>query len=419
MLILLVAANALSVGDRMLLSVATEPVRLELGLTDPQMALANGFLFAVFNLLGGLMVARYVDRGNRKRILVWGIAGWSLATAATGLATDFTTLAIARVAVGLGEATVFPAAMSLIPDLFERPLRGRAIAGYQTSGFIGVTAFTSLAGWMAGLYGWRTMFLVFGVAGILFALVVQWSGTEPPRPEGADERPFANTGPRDITAACRRVFSMPGFASLTLAFGLAGLVAAVVGTWGPAILQRSHGVSLAQVGVSIGLASGLCGVLGTLLAGVLVDALSARGAAASRMLFVPIVALPLSAPFLLGFAFSPTFGATVIHAGAMSFMLGCGVAPCLTYAMTCVSPQDRGVAAFVLLASAALVGSSLGPLLVAELSNLLAPRAGSESLRLAFSGTLLAPVMAAVLLEFARRKAAAPVTLDALAMRAR
>jgi MFS family permease len=130
---LLFLANVLNTGDRGLLGVVTEQVRGELSLSDTQMSLANGLFFTVFNLVGGLFLARMIDRGNRVRILAFGIAGWSLATAATGLATDFATLALARIGVGIGEATAFPAAMSLIPDLYSAQARGRAVAVFQSS----------------------------------------------------------------------------------------------------------------------------------------------------------------------------------------------------------------------------------------------------------------------------------------------
>ena len=108
MLLLLVLANVLSVGDRMLLGVVTEPIRLELALSDVQMSLANGLFFVLFHLGGGFVVARLVDRGNRKRILAIGIAVWSLATAATGLAQDFLSLSIARVGLGVAEPRCSP-----------------------------------------------------------------------------------------------------------------------------------------------------------------------------------------------------------------------------------------------------------------------------------------------------------------------
>lgn len=407
MLLLLVLANILSVGDRMLLGVVTEPIRLELALSDVQMSLANGLFFVLFHLGGGFVVARLVDRGNRKRILAIGIAVWSLATAATGLAHDFLSLSIARAGLGIAEAAVFPAALSLIPDLFEKNVRGRAIAIFQTSGFLGVMTCTSIAGLVAGTIGWRNMFLIFGAVGIAFASLVQLTGREPPRGSRPGDAQPPPPYIEDLIGACRRVVGLPGFACLALAFGVAAMVAASTGAWGPAFLQRSHGVTLAQVGLAIGLSSGLGGIAGTLLAGFMIDALAKRNHLPAAMLRIPIAVLPLCVPFLLGFVFSPSLGITVACAGAMSLVLGCSVAPCVTYAVTSVIPADRGIASIVMLAAAGLVGSAFGPFIIAAVSELLAMRFGSESLRYALSILALAPLVAAALLVVARRQVAA------------
>ena len=153
-LFLLFLSNILNVADRTLLGVVTEQVRTDLALSDTQMSLANGLFFTLFNLVGGLFLSRLIDRGNRKRILAFGIAGWSIATAATGLAQDFFTLSLARIAVGIGEATAFPAAMSLIPDLFRPQARGKAVAVYQSSAFVGIVGGTIAAGILAAALGW-------------------------------------------------------------------------------------------------------------------------------------------------------------------------------------------------------------------------------------------------------------------------
>jgi MFS family permease len=403
MLLLLILANVLSVGDRMLLSVTTEPIRQELALSDRQIAVVNGLLFVVFHLVAGLFVARLIDRGNRMRLLSMGIAGWSIAAAATGIADDFASLSLARIGLGVGEATVFPAAMSLLPDLFARQTRGRAIACFQTSGFLGVMGGASLAGLLAAAYGWRAMFVLFGVAGVAFSLVIHFSASEPRREAQIGKPLAAAPYPADLASAGRRVLNVPGFLCLALSFGFAGMVVAVVAAWGPAVLQRSHSLSLAQVGLVIGVASGVGGILGTLLAGVLVDRLQASGALC-RMLTVPAVALPVSIPLLLGFALAPSLAATVFCAVALSFVLGCAVAPCVTYAVCCVEPGDRGVAGFLMLASAGLIGSSLGPLVAAEVSDQLAASLGSESLRYAIASLTLAPLLATGLLQLARRQ---------------
>ena len=153
-LFVLFLANIFNQGDRILFGTVVDPIGRDLAISDTQMSLASGLLFVLFNLVGGLFIARFVDRGNRVRILAIGVAGWSLATAATGLSTDFATLSLARIATGIGEATAFPAAMSLIPDLFRADARGRAIAIFQTSSFVGIVGGTIIGGVLAAAIGW-------------------------------------------------------------------------------------------------------------------------------------------------------------------------------------------------------------------------------------------------------------------------
>jgi MFS family permease len=88
-LFLLFLANFLNVADRALLGIVVDPVKAELALSDTQMSLVSGTAFVLFNLLVGIFIARWVDHGNRKRILILGIAVWSGATALTGLAQGF------------------------------------------------------------------------------------------------------------------------------------------------------------------------------------------------------------------------------------------------------------------------------------------------------------------------------------------
>ena len=403
-LFMLFLVNALNVGDRTLLGVVTEPVRMELNLSDTQMSLANGFLFVLFNLVGGLIIARFVDRGNRTRILAMGIAGWSVATAATGLAEDFFTLSLARIGVGIGEATAFPAAMSLIPDLFSPTARGKAIAVFQSSTLVGVIGGTILAGVLAASFGWRVMFQICGAAGVFVALVLLVTVREPRREAPSDAGAALPWG-RDLLDALRRVLRQPGFPMLALAFGASGMMVAVLGAWGPAFLQRSHGVPLAQVGVVIGPAVGIGGIAGMLVSGALADRLAARHGDTLAMLRVPLIALPLSVPFLAGFVALPTIGLTMLSAAMMNFLVSCSYAPCVNYAVTNVGPADRGLVSSLLLAASGLVGSGLGPFIVGVASDLLTPTYGSNGLRYAIGAMIPTPLIAFALLWLAVRQA--------------
>lgn len=228
-LFLLALANVLNVGDRMLLGVVTEPVRLELALSDTQMSLANGFLFVLFNLVAGVFIARLADRSNRVHILAVGIAAWSISTAATGFAQDFPALALARVGVGIGEATAFPAVMSLIPDLFRPQARGKAVGVFQASSFIGIVGGTVLAGVLAASLGCRMMFFVCGVGGVVLATLVVLTVREPQREAAPDPAADPARWLAGLKAGLRRVCSAPGFLPLAVGFGISAMMGAVLG----------------------------------------------------------------------------------------------------------------------------------------------------------------------------------------------
>jgi MFS family permease len=403
-LFVLFLVNAVNVGDRTLLGVVTEPVRLDLHLSDTQMSLANGFLFVLFNLVGGLVIARFVDRGNRKIILALGLIGWSMATAATGFAHDFFTLSLARVGVGIGEATAFPAAMSLIPDLFGSTARGKAIGVFQSSTLVGVIGGTIAAGVMAAALGWRVMFEICGGVGVALALVLLTTVREPLR-EGASGAPLASAWAQDLVDGLRRILGQAGFPAMALGFGASGMMVAVLGAWGPAFLQRSHGVPLAQVGVVIGPAVGIGGIAGMLVSGAFADRLAARHGDTLAMLRIPLIALPLSIPFIAGFIASPTLLMTMLSAAAMNFLVSSTYAPCVSYAVTNVAPGDRGLVSSVLLAAAGLIGSGLGPFIVGAMSDLLTPTYGDEGLRYAIGFMIPTPAIAFALMWLAVRQA--------------
>jgi MFS family permease len=101
---------------------------------------------------------------------------------------------LARILVGIGEATAFPVAMSMIPDLFRTETRGRAVSIYQSSNFVGIVGGAILAGVLAALMGWRSMFIVCGGAGLAVAALLALTVREPARARADDESPWP-TGP--------------------------------------------------------------------------------------------------------------------------------------------------------------------------------------------------------------------------------
>ncbi|HSG55796.1 MAG TPA: MFS transporter [Paracoccaceae bacterium] len=404
-LAVLFLTNFLSVADRALLGVVTEPVRQELALSDTQMSLANGLLFVGFNLVAGVFIARMVDRGNRKRILIWGVAAWSLATALTGFATDFYTLSLARIAVGIGEATAFPVALSMIPDLYRAQRRAGAVAIFQISTYVGIIGGTIVAGIFAAVLGWRNMFVICGAAGIGVIALLILTVREPAREvlEGDDRPPLAFFA--DLLDGMRRILAQPGYIALATGFGFSTAVVSTLGAWGPAFFQRVHGVPLAEVGLVIGPPVGLGGIAGMMFAGLLANRLAKRRGRQSDMLFIPMIALPLAVPVVAAFLYSPSLVASTVAVGGMNFLLSCAWAPCLALALALAASTDRALASTLMLVASGLLGGGLGPLVVGLVSDFATSGQDAAGLRLGMSFMIVVPAISVILLIIAWRQA--------------
>jgi MFS family permease len=133
----LTALYTLSFIDRQVLGLVLEPIRGHLGLTDTQVSLLAGSAFALFYVTLGLPLGRLADRANRRNLILAGVFLWSLMTAACGLASSFWQLFAARVGVGIGEAALSPAALSIISDYFPPEKRARPLAMYTLALAIG------------------------------------------------------------------------------------------------------------------------------------------------------------------------------------------------------------------------------------------------------------------------------------------
>ena len=117
---LLTVASTLSFIDRQILNVMIGPIKRDLGnLTDTEISLIIGLAFSLVYTLATLPLARAADHRNRRNIIAAGIFTWSLMTALAGKADNFRNLFLARMGVGIGEATLGPASVSMLADYFD------------------------------------------------------------------------------------------------------------------------------------------------------------------------------------------------------------------------------------------------------------------------------------------------------------
>jgi MFS family permease len=181
----LVVVYILNFIDRQILAILAVDIKRDLGLSDGQLGFLGGAAFAVFYALFGVPLGRLADRWNRVRLLTIGLVLWSTMTAMSGFTRNFFTLSLARMGVGVGEATASPTAYSLISDYFPSRQRATALAIYSSGLYIGggvslligakISKWWDAAypgGGLAGLVGWQAAFVAVGLPGVLLALWV-------------------------------------------------------------------------------------------------------------------------------------------------------------------------------------------------------------------------------------------------------
>ncbi|WP_372916897.1 spinster family MFS transporter [Sandarakinorhabdus sp.] len=184
-LALLVLVYVMNFIDRQILSILAEDIKRDLGLSDSELGFLYGTAFAVFYALFGVPIGRLADNWVRTRLLALGLTLWSGMTALSGLAGSFNQLSLARIGVGVGEATAGPSAYSMISDWFPKERRATALSIYAAGLYLGggvslLIGAVVVKGWNTaypgggplGLVGWQAAFMAVGLPGLLLALWV-------------------------------------------------------------------------------------------------------------------------------------------------------------------------------------------------------------------------------------------------------
>ena len=188
------------------------------------MGFLTGFAFALFYTVAGIPIARWADRGVRRNLIALGLAVWSGMTALSGAAQSYLHLALARIGVGVGEAAGSPPAHSLISDYFAPEKRATAISIYNSGIHVGVMLGYLAGGWIEEAFNWRIAFLVVGVPGVIFALVVRFTVQEPER--GRTEKvSSAGETQESMMDVFRFMLRLRSFVLLSIATGIAAFSA--------------------------------------------------------------------------------------------------------------------------------------------------------------------------------------------------
>jgi MFS family permease len=265
--------------DRNILALLVAPVRRDLGISDTQIGILQGYSFSVFNALMVLPFGWLADRKNRRNLLMVGIAIWGASTIASGFTSNFTELVVTRMGLGIGEAALMPAAFSLISDYFPKSQRGRAVGIYGIGGFGGIGLSYLIGGAVLATFRgvdnvtlpivgetslWHAAFIVVGVITLLFAMLM---GTvrEPPRHE---IQQLGELGKISFFAHLRshwRAFWLVIGAYICQGIAIGWFV------WLPTYFIREFKFTPIAAGVDVGWVTTISGVLGAVAGGYIAD----------------------------------------------------------------------------------------------------------------------------------------------------
>jgi MFS family permease len=371
---ILMLAYVLSFVDRQILNLLVGPIRQDLGISDTQMSLLMGFSFGVFYATCGLPLAWWADRHSRRGLITAGVCAWSLATATFGMAGNYSQMLLARIGVGVGEASLSPAAFSLIADYFPRGRRATAISVFGIGTHVGAGLAFLLGGALIGvltrhgpvslpligeIHPWQVVFLVLGAVGLVFAVLVL-AIREPER------KTPAVSGMVGALAVLRR--NRTAIGCHNLGFGLVALAGYGAGAWLPTYFIRILHWTPARVGLLCGGAVAVFGTLGIIIGGRLTDRLHQSGktdaamrvGACSAVATVPILLVLVSTQSLVTIA-------VCLCATWLLLSMPFGAAPAALQEI--VPPAMRARFSAVYLFVISMLGLGVGPTAIAVVTD--------------------------------------------------
>jgi predicted MFS family arabinose efflux permease len=377
--------------DRQIVAILGQPIKDALAISDTQLGLLTGVMFALFYATLGMPMAMWADRRNRRNLIAFSIALWSGMTALCGIAQNYTQLLLARIGVGVGEAGSNPPSHSIIADLYGPAERATALAIFGTGVNAGIMFGFLIGGWVNEWLGWRWAFIVAGLPGLAIAILVRLTVQEPPR--GYSERFAASPSDSPATsssdtsdtqappfwAVARTLARNPILRNTIVANTLVSFFGYALVLWVPVYLVRVHEMGTGEVGTILALLVGLGGAVGTYFGGLMADKLSARhpGWRAWVVVVAYVVALPLAALAFLAESASATIALYVLPA----MLAGAYIGPSFAIIQSHVPLRMRSVAAAINLFILNIIGLGLGPFSVGLISDLTADAAGVNSLR--------------------------------------
>jgi MFS family permease len=393
-LALLLLAYIFNFLDRQILGILGPSIKADLHLTDTEFGAIGGLAFALLYALLGVPLAYLADRTSRSGVIAGSLAVWSAFTALCGVATGYWQLFLFRLGVGVGEAGGVAPSYALIADYFPPARRARALAIFSLGVPIGLGSGSFIGAYLAEWFGWRSAFLIMGVAGILLAPLIKYAVRDLPRAASAEAAPLMQVFPM--------VARKPTFWLMAFAASMSSLCGYGLAVWTPSVLIRSYHLDLISTGNFLASLLLIGGCAGVFMGGWLADRLGAMDKGWYAKL--PTIAWLITAPtFAVGLLVPSLWLAwpLLLIPNALNILW---LGPVVTAVQHLVPQRMRATASASFLFINNLIGLGVGPLLIGSISDALKSTYGAESLRYAAVGCTAFYLLAALLMLFAIKR---------------
>ena len=396
-LLLLFAINLLNFFDRQLLGALGEPIRRQFQLSDTALG-TLGTVFTIIYAFVGLPLGALSDRWHRNRLIAIGTAFWSLLTAATGFAQNYAQIFIARLGVGVGEATCAPAGQSLIGDLFPQNQRAKAMGVFMLGLPAGIFLAYISAGAIATKFGWRAAFWFACIPGIILALMALRI-PEPVR-GGLDPGRVVTTSKAGGKEAFMTVLGLPTMWWIIMSGIFHNFNMYAINSFNSPFLQRFHGMSLLNASFISSISVGAVGAIGLLVGGWLADKMSAKRR--NGRLVLSSAAMAIAAPCIFMAINQPkgSITAYIMFMSAGTITMFVYYATVYAAIQDVIEPRLRGTAVAIYFCFMYILGASMGPVGTGFLSDHFAHKAmldaGANTMTEAFKAIGLHNAMYAI-----------------------
>lgn len=365
--------------DRQIVAILGQPIKEALSLSDTQLGLMSGVMFAVFYATLGMPMAMWADRNNRRNLIAFSIAIWSGMTALCGMAQNYGQLLLARIGVGIGEAGSNPPSHSIIADLYGPSERATALAIFGTGVNLGIMFGYLIGGWVNEWLDWRWAFIIAGLPGLAIAVLVRTTIKEPPRGYSESTAHTEDTDAPPFWSVVRTMMGSPLLRNTIFAGTLVSFTGYALVLWVPVFLVRVHGMGTGEAGTVLALLVGAGGAMGTFAGGWLADRLAKRNP--GWRAWIIVVANIITLPLVVAAFLSEDATSTIILYTLPAILGGVYIGPSFAIIQSNIPLRMRSVGAAINLFILNIIGLGLGPFTVGFVSDLFADSTGVDSLR--------------------------------------